>query len=265
PWPAPAPLPAAPKPPRRALRAVLRWTAAVLVCGGLGTGTAMGITAMERTDVPGLATESDGRWAYPKLSLPALPVGVPRPFTEGNDGEVHHADLRKLLLPAPAGAKPDPELTGGWITKDQYFSAYAKEAVPVLKRDVAETALRHVAARGWTTSDGTKTRVYLLRFNSVAFSEDFRDEPLKAGVMGGMLLPAGVERWDATADLSGEVRVPYTSVYAFDETKPYGPEQTRWSYIQAGDTLALITLSRKDGVATVPFQQTVALQAQLLG
>ncbi|WOX23543.1 hypothetical protein [Streptomyces solicathayae] len=269
PEPATVPVPVAevpaPKPPRRALRAALRWTAAVLVCGGLGAGTAMGITAMERTDVPGLATESDGRWDYPKLSLPALPAGVPRPFTDGNDGEVHHADLRALLLPAPAGAKPDPKLTGGWVTTDQFFATYPKEALPGLKREVAETALRHVAARGWTAPDGTVTRVHLLRFNSVAFAEDFRDEALKTGVMGSMVLPTGVENWEDTEDLASEVKVPYVSAYGYDETVPYGAEQTRWSVIQAGDTLGVVTLSRKGGVATVPFQQTVALQAQLLG
>ncbi|XQE87167.1 hypothetical protein ACN24M_18865 [Streptomyces microflavus] len=72
-----------PRPPRRALRAVARWTVALLVFGGLGTGTALAITSAERTDVPGLATESDGRWDYPKLSLPrcrpARPARSPTP------------------------------------------------------------------------------------------------------------------------------------------------------------------------------------------
>lgn len=73
------PAPPVRKPSRRVLWAVARWTAAVLVCGGLGTGTAFGIASMERHEVPGLATESDGRWEYPKLSLPALPADAPRP------------------------------------------------------------------------------------------------------------------------------------------------------------------------------------------
>lgn len=72
-----APAEATPVPPRRVLRAVARWTAAALVLGGLGAGTAFGINSMERTDVPGLATESDGRWDYPRLSLPALPATRP--------------------------------------------------------------------------------------------------------------------------------------------------------------------------------------------
>ncbi|WP_406861775.1 hypothetical protein ABZO31_15330 [Streptomyces sp. HUAS MG47] len=258
---APAPLPT---PPRRALRAALRWTAAVLVCAGLGTGTAMGITAMERTDVPGLATESDGRWAYPKLSLPALPAGAPRPYTEGNEGEIHHADLRKLLLPAPAGAKPDPKLSGGWVATDTYLAEYPKESAAKLKQAIADSALRHVASRGWTAPDGTVARVHLLRFNSVAFAEEFKDDALRVGATDE-IVPAGVETWEISDGLASTVRVPFTSEYAYDETEPYGATQTRWAYVQAGDTLGVIVLSRKGGVPLVPFQQTVALQTQLLG
>lgn len=97
---------AAARPPRRVLRAVARWTAAALAFGVLGTGTAFGIASMERTDVPGLATEGDGRWDYPELTLPALPAGSPRPFSPGNPAEIHHADLRELLLPAPRERSP---------------------------------------------------------------------------------------------------------------------------------------------------------------
>ncbi|MFG2329755.1 hypothetical protein ACGFMM_09015 [Streptomyces sp. NPDC048604] len=262
--PEPVAPPVAPAPPRRTLRAVLRWTAAVLVFAGLGTGTAMGITAMERTDVPGLATESDGRWAYPKLSLPALPAGVPRPYTEGNDGEIHHADLRKLLLPAPAGATPDPKLNGGWATTEQYLATYPKESAAKLRQPLADSALRHIASRGWTAPDGTVARIHLLRFNSVAFAEAYKDEALDTGG-SEELVPAGVETWEVSDTLSGAIRVPFTSEYAYDETEPYGAEQTRWAYVQAGDTLGLIVLSRKGGAPEVPFQQTVTLQTQLLG
>ncbi|MFM9607084.1 hypothetical protein ACKI1T_45545, partial [Streptomyces turgidiscabies] len=77
----------------------MRWTAAVVVFAAAGTGAAYGIVGMERTDVPGLATESDGRWAYPTLVKPPLPSGSPGPFAETNPAGTHHADLRALLLP----------------------------------------------------------------------------------------------------------------------------------------------------------------------
>ncbi|MFC5804047.1 hypothetical protein [Streptomyces formicae] len=262
-------LPAAPAPPapvrdRRVLRAVARWTLAVLVCGGLGTGTALGITSMERTDVPGLATESDGRWDYPKLGLPALPEGSPRPFTQRNDGEIHHADLRKLLLPAPAGATADSKLNGGWVGVDQYLSLYGKEYRTGLKQDLSDSALRHIAARGWTMPDGTRTSIHLLRFNSVAYAEAFKDESLKVGEAHGAFLDGVVDQ-DVFGDLATEVTVEYTSIYAYEEPKPHGPEQKLWAYVQAGDTLALITQTRRGEALAVPFQQTVTLQNQLLG
>lgn len=54
------PTPPAPPKDRRVLRAALRWTAAVAVFGVLGTGIAYGITAQERTDVPGLSPRATG-------------------------------------------------------------------------------------------------------------------------------------------------------------------------------------------------------------
>ncbi|MEU7008349.1 hypothetical protein [Streptomyces sp. NPDC046332] len=245
------------------LRAVARWTAAALVFGGIGTGTALGITSMERTDVPGLATESDGRWAYPQLSLPALPADAPRPFTEGNDGEIHHADLRRLLLPAPAGATPDPKLNGGWVGVDQFLSQYRKDDRTELSEPLKESALRHIAARGWTMPDGTTTRIHLLRFNSVAFAEAFKDDAVQAGSATGPFLD-GVEGVQIDSEFPSDISVPFTVLYAHIEL-PQNADQTRWAYIQAGDTLALITQTRKGEAPAVPFQQTVALQNQLLG
>ncbi|MEV4427343.1 hypothetical protein AB0K23_18510 [Streptomyces sp. NPDC049602] len=257
--------PAAPRRSRRVLWAVARWTAAVVVCGGVGAGTAMGITALDRNDVPGLATENDGRWEYPALRLPALPADRPRPFTEGNEGEIHYADVRELLLPAPAGATPDPKLNGGFVSTDSYLSLYGKETRDELKRALADSTLRHIAVRGWTTPDGTRTSIHLLRFSSVAFAEAFKDEAVEADAADGpKALPDGVEGV-VLEDFADDIGVPDTSVYAFREKKPYGPEQVRWAYVQAGDTLALITQTRKGEALAVPFQQTVTLQNQLLG
>ncbi|MFD0148685.1 hypothetical protein ACWGQ4_01115 [Streptomyces sp. NPDC055721] len=264
PVPDPVPVPAAPGRSRRVLWAVARWTAAVVVCGGVGAGTAMGITALDRSDVPGLATESDGRWEYPRLRLPALPADRPRPFTPGNEGEIHYADARQLLLPAPAGATVDPKLTGGWVSEDAYLAGYGKEERARLKVALGDTALRHIAARGWTTPDGTTTRIHLLRFTSVAYADRFRIESLKSGDADEEL-PLGVAEAEIIDGASGDVRVPEVTAYAYEEKKPYGPEATRWAYITAGDTLAMVTQTRKGGTLAVPFQQTIALQAQLLG
>ncbi|MGW4202071.1 hypothetical protein [Streptomyces sp. NPDC004726] len=254
----------APAPNRRVLRAVARWTAALLVCAGLGTATAYGLTSMERTDVPGLATESDGRWEYPRLSLPALPEGSPRPFSEGNTHEIHHADLRKLLLPAPEGAKPDKELTGGWTTAKQFASEFSEDERAELEQALDDVAVRHIAARGWTMPDGTASRVYLLRFDSGTTAHWFSKDDIGVGADAGAMLKGmtGSEidsEWDDTVGGNGPIR------YVYQETQPIESEAQRQAYVIAGDTIALVVHSRKDQAAVVPFHQTVALQAQLLG
>ncbi|MFE6666849.1 hypothetical protein ACFVFH_25200 [Streptomyces sp. NPDC057697] len=258
------PAPAAPKPPRRVLRAVARWTVAAVVLGGLGAGTAFGITSMERTDVPGLATESDGRWEYPALSLPALPAGSPRPYSDGNTAEIHHADLRRLLLPAPVGATVDKELDGGWVSAERYLSEYVKDGRSDVAQTLKDSAPRHIAARGWTMPDGTSTRIYLVQFNSTAFAQDFMDSTSGGGSEVPLVgAPVAVldEGWN------GGGKVPGTSSYVYDEAKPYGEARVRQGRVVAGDTLALIVQSRKGEGSTprVPFHQTVILQNQLLG
>ncbi|MEU2260985.1 hypothetical protein ABZ557_12015 [Streptomyces sp. NPDC019645] len=251
---------------RRVLRALARWTAAVLVCGGLGAGTAYGISSMERSDVPGLATESDGRWSYPRLSLPALPAGSQRPFTDGNRHRIHHADLRKLLLPAPSGATPDKKLTGGWVSADQYVSEYVEDNRADLRQALEDYAVRHIAARGWTMPDGTTARVYLLRFNSEDMAEEFTGTEIGAGLSPDVLLrsaPGEVgidEGWETETPADGR-----SAVSVYTEAKPVGPEHTRQAYVVAGDTVALIIHTRKGEALSVPFHQTLVLQNQLLG
>ncbi|MEV6684859.1 hypothetical protein AB0N28_05905 [Streptomyces sp. NPDC051130] len=66
-----------PRKERRKLRAALRWGATVLAFAVAGTGTAYGLTRLDRTDVPGLSTLGDGRWDYPVLVKPTLPAGAP--------------------------------------------------------------------------------------------------------------------------------------------------------------------------------------------
>ncbi|MCR0988462.1 hypothetical protein [Streptomyces albidoflavus] len=87
---------------RRLLRAVARWSLIVAVAGGIGIGTHLFVTAQDRTDLPGLATRSDGRWDFPTQRLPALPADAMRPAHPRNPAGIHHADLRDLLVTAPA-------------------------------------------------------------------------------------------------------------------------------------------------------------------
>ncbi|WP_228120806.1 hypothetical protein [Streptomyces fagopyri] len=257
----------APRKDRRVLRAVLRWTAAAVVFAAVGTSAAYGITGMDRTDVPGLATESDGRWDYPTISMPPLPSGSPRAFAESNRGGTHYADLRRLVLPAPNGAHADPALRGadGWLATKTFLAEYGTQVDREnLGQQLTDHGLRHIAARGWTTPDGTHTRIYLLQFGTAAVADEMNSPGLTNYDMPSHeMRGAGLTKADE--QFSTHATVDDVTRHAFVETKPYGAEQVREAYLAAGDTLAVIVQSRKGAAKAVPFQQTVTLQSQLLG
>ncbi|MGC9382552.1 hypothetical protein [Streptomyces sp. MH13] len=263
--------PAPGKRDRRVLRAVLRWSAAVAVFAAVGSVTAYGVTRVERTDVPGLATESDGRWDYPALTAAPLPSGSPGPFDEENAAGAHYADLRDLVLPAPEGATVDKVLRGkdGWLPTDVFLQEYQAESDrDSLRRTLVDRGLRHIAARGWTTPDGTHTRIYLLHFDTAAVVDE-----LQALHIAPALNRAFAVRGEDMS-VSGETlldeRVPEEARFDdirytfYVEPEPYGAEQVLQAYLGAGDVLAVVLQSRKGGAWAVPFQQTVVLQSQLL-
>ncbi|MGW4020357.1 hypothetical protein [Streptomyces sp. NPDC005009] len=258
-----------PEPPRkdrRVLRAALRWTAAVAVFAVAGAGTAYGITRMERTDVPGLATASDGRWDYPELTKPPLPAGSPGPQAGSNPAGTHHADLRALLLPAPAGAEEDKALRGedGWLATDDFLEEYAEaDDRDTFRQELVDAGLRHIAARGWTTGDGTRTRIYLLRFDTAAVVEDAFFKPHFSYTSAYSVKGADFTDNDESFPVKSEVAGVQRSAQV--ELEPYGEEQDRQAYLAAGDVLAVVLQSRKGTAPAVPFRQTVVLQSQLLG
>ncbi|MEU9405266.1 hypothetical protein AB0E08_06120 [Streptomyces sp. NPDC048281] len=157
---------------------VLRWGSAVAVFVAVGCGTAYGITGLDRADVPGLGTHTDGRWAYPVLVKPPLPSGSPGPNDDArNPAGTHYADLRALVLPAPKGARADASLNGtdDWLATETFLKEFslAPDREDVAQR-LTDNGLRHIAARGWTTDDGTHTRVYLLQFDTGAATRSRR-------------------------------------------------------------------------------------------
>ncbi|MGW0488944.1 hypothetical protein [Streptomyces olivaceus] len=262
---APAPAPSARD--RRVLRAVLRWTAAVVVLVAVGSATAYGVTRMDRTDVPGLATESDGRWKYPTLTAAPLPAGSPGPFAERNAAGAHYADLRALLLPAPEGATEDRALRGtdGWLETKTFLAEYGDESDrDAVRQKVVDAGLRHITARGWTTPDGTHTRIYLLQFGTAAVVDELHTAQL-APYDGPAFVARGTDAMGPDRDFpeAADSDDVLSSVYV--EPEPYGAEQVRQAYLGAGDVLAVVLQSREGGAKEVPFQQTVALQGRLLG
>ncbi|MFF4581591.1 hypothetical protein [Streptomyces sp. NPDC001389] len=263
--PASAEAPAAPAAPkdRRALRAALRWTAAVLVFAAAGAGSAYGITRAERTDLPGLSTRSDGRWTYPALAKPALPPGAPVPFAVDNLDGIHYAGLTQLTLPAPVGSSPDPGLKlekDSAVTVDTFLEEYDSSAREKLKQGFADNGLRQIVARGWTTPDGTRTRVYLLRFHASGFADTFTGCGTDLNGVKG-IQPDGA--WEKARQ--AQPAPDPSGITVLEESVPFGDEQTRVGCVQSGDVQAVILQNRKGGAAAVPLHQAVILQRQLLG
>ncbi|MGW3246928.1 hypothetical protein [Streptomyces sp. NPDC001070] len=247
---------------RRGLRAAVRWTAAVLVFAALGGAAAYAVTQPERTEIPGLRTPDDGRWTYPALKLPQLPAGAPRPLDgDHNRARRHYADLHTLLLPAPAGAKVDKALPGptGWLPTRDFLELYQKGDRAKLTGTLEQNTLRHIAARAWTTDDGTRAEIYLLQFATAAYTGAVKEDLM----LFGSLEKSGGAGYDTDWD-SSDLPDPEVQWSLYNESKPRGPEHVRFGYVEAGDVLALVVLTKAGTQPAVPFHQTVMLQSQLL-
>ncbi|MBT2408344.1 hypothetical protein J7I97_26555 [Streptomyces sp. ISL-87] len=275
----PPAVPATPK-DRRRLFAALRWTAAVLVFAAAGAGAAYGVTQPERTEIPGLSTLPDGRWNYPALAMPELPPGAPlfKDLDNNKDG-THYAALSALLLTAPEGAEPDDGLKAdkdGKVATDSFLEEYASESRPKLKESLEYEGLRQLVGRGWTMPDGTRTRIYLLRFHSSGFVDTFpgcnTDTRLASAAAFEVDTAWSKAKWSQRSPIGAEGygsfgnpgTLSISDISLYQEIKPFGDEQTRLGCLQAGDVQAVILQTRKGGAATVPFHQTVILQSQLL-
>ncbi|WUD74044.1 hypothetical protein OG937_21285 [Streptomyces sp. NBC_00510] len=260
--------PAAPRPrkrlrERRGLRAAVRWTAAVVAFAALGGAAAYAVTQPERTEIPGLRTPDDGRWTYPALKLPKLPAGAPRPLDgDHNPPRRHYADIRTLLLPAPAGAKVDKTFPGatGWLPTRDFLEVFREDDRKELTGTLEQNTLRHIAARAWTMGDGTRAEVYLLQFATWGYSSDVKDALIDDGALAKAEAADYDTDWDSTSLDDSELHL---SLY--DEDKPRGAEHVRYGYVQSGDVLAMVVLSKAGTQPAVPFHQAVLLQAQLLG
>ncbi|MGW4157992.1 hypothetical protein [Streptomyces sp. NPDC004788] len=165
PIPAPAPVPAVdqtPAPRRRAGRAVaLIAVAAVLGIVG-GTAVGYGIQA-EREPTPLPALNQKGL-AYPAKPLPK--GKEPEPLTVAEDrGLKTDGDLRKLLLPKPAGArKADFLPEDGWLSLASYASDFDGPAGEF--QYLLDGGIRRVASEGWRTGEFRFTQINLVQFRS---------------------------------------------------------------------------------------------------
>ncbi|MFE7490754.1 hypothetical protein [Kitasatospora sp. NPDC057541] len=301
PVPAVAPATGAPTEEERAARgslrrkAALRWGAAAVVCALAGTGSALAVTVQDRTDLPGLATKSDGRYTFPALVLPPLPSGKAAPKDNKNR---HAADLRQLLLPVPKEAggsltpttQPAPlSVTGGGTPSASASpttsaspspspSATTTNASPAPgaaagpgdcdafvaeQADQAEAralllqyACRAAVVREWTASDGTRTQIRLLSFGSSG--EAFS---AFAGLRDGKG-PKDVPTVGEAAPTGWDE--VYGITLATRTATPQEAPPVRVAYLAAGDLVGVVTLSNPKGVPAAAFRQVVTLQSDLL-
>jgi hypothetical protein len=246
---------AAPKPPRRWPRLVLRYAAAVVVAGAVGAGTAYAVTLPRRTDVPFLATPSDGRYAFPFVVKPAPPAGEPAPGADDNNAQIHYDDLRQYLLPAPSGAAVKED---GWEPVADFEASMSGSDVA---GHLSDAGLRHVARRGWRAPDGQHTVVELLQFpdHQAAYSvESMLDSatPAKAG-RAESVVPT------VTLASFGDETVT-VAVHKFDQVDGLPGQIERRVVFQSGDVAAIVTTTAPGKVPDTPTEQVVMLQAQML-
>ncbi|MFE6866198.1 hypothetical protein ACFVFS_06545 [Kitasatospora sp. NPDC057692] len=278
----------------RRRKAALRWGAAAVVCALAGTGSALAVTAPERTDLPGLATKGDGRYTFPPLVLPPLPSGKAAPKENKSR---HAADLRGLLLPVPkeAGgslvpaAFPPPAATPSASTSVGATASATSSASPAVSPSTGATpgavadpivcdafadaqkdpaavrsvlfqnACRAAAVREWTADDGTRTQIRLLAFGSSfegrsAFT-GLRDNAAPKDVPE--LAAFTPPDWDTVFDVNFAVFVARPSAPGAEST-------VRLAYLSAGDLVGVVTMTNPKGVPAAAFRQVATLQSDLL-
>jgi len=258
-WAVPPHLLTPPGRPRPWLRTALRWSAAAGVFLVVGAITAACMLVPARTDLPGLKTPSDQRYSFPPLKLPALPPGADGPNEQNttNGEQTHAADLRKLLLPAPVGAKPDLSYPGttGWYSPTAYAAKF--DDTSNLLAEFADSGLRHIAATAWTGPDGTRTEIYLLAYRSDAtvsstFSYDSSDSHL---------LAAPYISVDGEIDFPG---IDSSAVTAESQPPAGGGLSADVAFVDCADVEAVVVMSNPHRVNPVTFTQVVTLQNELL-
>jgi hypothetical protein len=266
-----------PRAPRTWVRTTLRWGTAAVLCCAVGAGSALAVMHPARTDIPGLATPKDARYSFPPLALPELPVGAQGPdatptgSTTVDNNEMtaadsdpillHLADLRQLLLPAPLGATPDRGLPGtrGWYPLASLAAEYGDSAA--LTGHLEEQGIRHVAATGWTTPDGTRTEIDLLAFRSSATGS-------AANIYLDSVVPTVAA--DVQVDTSAWSPHEYGANLDSDQLQlsvqpAHGSDRAaQVAVFEEGDVIAVVVMTNSRAVPSVDLRQVVILQDELL-
>jgi hypothetical protein len=153
--------PPAARPRRRALRTTGLIAVAALL--GLVGGTAVGYRIQADREPTPLPPLNQPGLAYPAKPLPDGEEPDPLPASEDLQAKAQ-GDLRKLLVPRPAGARADGE--DGWESLSAYASDYNYPSYALEFQ--LEQGLRRVATRSWRTGEYRRVTVKLLQYRPSA-------------------------------------------------------------------------------------------------
>lgn len=147
------------RPRRRALRTVgLIAVAAVL---GLVGGTAVGYGVQSQREPTPLPPLNQPALAYPK-PLPKGKAPDPLPASEDHQAKAQ-GDLRKLLVPKPAGAKKDEfGDRDGWMSVREYASDFERAGEALSYQ--LDLGIRRVAVTSWKTGENRLSQVRLIQY-----------------------------------------------------------------------------------------------------
>ncbi|MFF8836437.1 hypothetical protein [Streptomyces sp. NPDC015130] len=162
------------RPRRRGLRTVgIVAVAAVL---GLVGGTAVGYGIQAEREPVALPPLNQPGLAYPAKPLPKGQETAPLPAKDDLQAKTQ-GDLRKLLLPKPAGAKKTEfHDADGWMSVSDFASQF-KGPSKVLDYQL-DLGIRRIAVGSWMTGEHTATEIRLVQYrsNDVRGARDFVED-----------------------------------------------------------------------------------------
>ncbi|MFV6031346.1 hypothetical protein [Streptomyces sp. NPDC056264] len=161
------------RPRRRGLRTVGLIAVAAVI--GLVGGTAVGYGIQAEREPTALPPLNQPGLAYPAK---ALPEGqrVKLPASEDLRAKAE-GDLRKLLLPKPAGAKKSEFADAdGWLRVSTFASQFNRPGNAL--DDLLETDIRRIAVTSWATGEYKETEIRLVQYRAgdVLGAQEFVEE-----------------------------------------------------------------------------------------
>ncbi|GGX32913.1 hypothetical protein GCM10010353_54940 [Streptomyces chryseus] len=211
---------------------IITAAAALGIVGGLAAGYTVQADRPP-TPLPALAQEN---LAYPAKSLPG--GKEPEPLSAKDDHRVRtDGDLRKLLVPKPAGA-PDADASGlkdGW--KDIASYALEFESPDYMFGDLADADFRRMAAVAWEPSAHREVYVRLVQYHPGPVHGAAEHAEGQQGYMDGSEDGAG----NAGDALKGSGNGRYW-LYPVKNTAGYLPQYRARALFHRGDVMVDIDI-----------------------